>query len=203
MNKLQAMNWLIEKVTRWPLSNGGVKSTPEGWAWGQFYKGDIQLYKLEPTVIYADCHIEQQEWLDGASPAKIDRTIDQMVEQVTKGIPLKDSIQSMVDCLNRALPPQVKAHPKKIYIAGPMTGHEDFNRPAFNDADSVLSGCGNVILNPAILPDGLSQPEYMQICLAMVMCADAIYLLKGWENSKGAMAELSLAEKLNLEIIEE
>lgn len=52
----------------------------------------------------------------------------------------------------------------KIYIAGPMTGYENYNRPMFNAvAQQMLSG-GHVALNPATLPDGLSQREYMDIC---------------------------------------
>lgn len=89
----------------------------------------------------------------------------------------------------------------KIYIAGPMTGLPRFNRPAFNHAALELSFEGHTILNPASLPDGLSQAEYMDICLAMLRCADGVYLLKGWENSDGAIVERALAKKLGLEII--
>lgn len=89
----------------------------------------------------------------------------------------------------------------KIYIAGPMTGLVEFNRPAFMFTAAKLTGRGHVALNPAVLPDGLSQAEYMDICLAMLRCAHAIYLLDGWEKSAGARAEKALAEKLRLEII--
>lgn len=41
----------------------------------------------------------------------------------------------------------------------------------------------------------------MDICLAMLRCADVIYLLKGWESSPGARAEKALAEKLELQVI--
>lgn len=92
---------------------------------------------------------------------------------------------------------------KKIYIAGPMTGYENFNRKSFNDAAVVCIGNGGIPLNPAILPPGLTQGQYMDICLAMIRAADAIYLLKGYEESKGAMAELAYAEKLELDIIEQ
>ena len=92
---------------------------------------------------------------------------------------------------------------QKIYIAGPMQGYENFNRPAFNDAVTVLLMQGYIALSPAILPDGLTQAEYMQIDLAMLQCCDAIYMLKGWEESAGAMAELSLAMKLGLKVIHE
>jgi hypothetical protein len=91
----------------------------------------------------------------------------------------------------------------KIYIAGPMTGYENFNRAEFNAAACDLGYEHDAVLNPAILPDGLSQREYMDICFAMIRSADAIYLLKGYEESKGAMAELAYAEKLELEIIEQ
>ncbi|KAA0547787.1 DUF4406 domain-containing protein [Citrobacter braakii] len=90
---------------------------------------------------------------------------------------------------------------RKIYIAGPMTGLPDFNRPAFKAAALDLSLQGNAVLNPATLPDGLSQAEYMDICVAMIRCADAIYLLQNWEQSLGARAEIALARKLELEII--
>ncbi|WP_312227582.1 DUF4406 domain-containing protein [Pseudescherichia sp.] len=89
----------------------------------------------------------------------------------------------------------------RIYIAGPMSGLSDYNRPAFWFMDMTLSAKGHTVLNPASLPDGLTQPQYMDICLAMLRCAEAIYLLRGWEESAGAVAEKALAEKLQLEII--
>ncbi|CAH3647104.1 TPA: DUF4406 domain-containing protein [Citrobacter freundii] len=89
----------------------------------------------------------------------------------------------------------------KIYIAGPMSGLVEFNRPAFMFTAAKLTGQGHTALNPAILPDGLSQAEYMDICLAMLRCAEVIYLLKGWESSPGARAEKALAEKLELQVI--
>ncbi|USR61585.1 DUF4406 domain-containing protein [Lelliottia amnigena] len=89
----------------------------------------------------------------------------------------------------------------KIYIAGPMTGLVEFNRPAFMFTAAKLTGRGHVALNPAVLPDGLTQAQYMDICLAMLRCAHAIYMLDGWEKSAGARAEKALAEKLRLEII--
>lgn len=89
----------------------------------------------------------------------------------------------------------------KVYIAGPMTGLPNFNRKAFNDAAMMIAENKHVALNPAVLPDGLTQAEYMDICLAMLRCADAIYMLEGWEHSAGARAENALAEKLEMEII--
>ncbi|MFZ4835924.1 DUF4406 domain-containing protein [Rouxiella sp. Mn2063] len=89
----------------------------------------------------------------------------------------------------------------KIYIAGPMSGLPDFNRPEFNVARTLLKLDGHSVLSPAILPDGFEQREYMDICIAMVRCVDCVYMLKGWEKSAGARAEHALAEKLNLKII--
>lgn len=62
----------------------------------------------------------------------------------------------------------------------------DYNRAAFNAKASELMSEGHIVLNPAVLPGGLCQSEYMDICLAMVRSADAIYLLKGWEASAGS-----------------
>lgn len=87
-----------------------------------------------------------------------------------------------------------------VYIAGPMSGIANFNRAAFDIAAQALQREGHSALNPATLPDGLSQRQYMQICLGMLFCADAIYLLDGWIHSAGARAEFALAEKLGLDI---
>ncbi|WP_163380415.1 DUF4406 domain-containing protein [Enterobacter hormaechei] len=86
----------------------------------------------------------------------------------------------------------------KVYIAGPMSGYDQFNRPAFHAAERNLRENENVVLNPATLPDGLSQAQYMDICFAMLRCADAVYMLAGWEESAGARTEHALAEKLEL-----
>lgn len=90
---------------------------------------------------------------------------------------------------------------RKVYIAGPMSGLPDCNRTAFHLAADYLHALGRVVLNPASLPPGLTEPEYMQIGLTMMMCCDEIYLLDGWDQSYGARAELALAKKLDLRIV--
>ncbi|WP_215395420.1 DUF4406 domain-containing protein [Klebsiella pneumoniae] len=85
----------------------------------------------------------------------------------------------------------------KIYIAGPMTGRENFNREAFNKEAERLTRHGHTVLNPASLPDGLEQREYMDICFAMLCCADAILMLPSWQTSSGATAGTSLCPGKN------
>lgn len=91
----------------------------------------------------------------------------------------------------------------RVYIAGPMTGYENFNRAAFFAKAAELFQRRAIPLNPAVLPDGLTQAQYMDICFAMIRAADGIHLLKGWEKSKGALAELAYAEKLGIAITQD
>lgn len=88
----------------------------------------------------------------------------------------------------------------KIYIAGPMSGLAHFNRPAFHDAAHGVIEQGHTPLNPATLPNGLKQSEYMDICFAMARAADRLIMLPGWEQSAGAVAEYHYAKKLGLPI---
>lgn len=90
-----------------------------------------------------------------------------------------------------------------IYIAGPMTGMPNYNREAFFKKAMELRRQGYVVLTPSVLPAGLSQHHYMDICLAMVRSSEAIYMLSGWDSSDGAVAEHALASKLALTIIYE
>ena len=67
--------------------------------------------------------------------------------------------------------------------------------PAFNTEALHQQQKGHVVLNPATLPDGLTQQQYMQLCCPMVMMADEVIMLPAWINSQGATAEFNLAMK--------
>lgn len=47
---------------------------------------------------------------------------------------------------------------KKIYLAGPITGVEGY-REAFRKWEEHYRGRGYTVLNPAVLPEGLSPDE--------------------------------------------
>jgi len=91
---------------------------------------------------------------------------------------------------------------KRIYIAGPMTGHIELNFPAFHAAAARIREAGHVAINPAeINPDAsMSWKECMKSDIAALVTCDAIHLLPGWENSKGATLEAHIAERLEIEV---
>ncbi len=88
-----------------------------------------------------------------------------------------------------------------VYIAGRMTGTEDYGRAAFRAAAREIAAAGDTPLSPAILPTTLKKESYMPICLAMIQAADAVYMLQGWEQSGGATIEKLYAEYQHKEIM--
>ncbi len=117
----------------------------------------------------------------------------------------------------------------RIYLAGPMRGYKDFNFPLFFSTTASLRGQGHTVFNPAerdtnahgaekLKSDKGSESEvaknlgYTSLQLARecfaadtkFICeeADAIYLLPGWEKSKGAIAERALGIAIGLTITE-
>lgn len=83
----------------------------------------------------------------------------------------------------------------KIYIAGKIAGDQEY-REKFGKAAKALHDQGHTVLNPAILPEGLEQADYMRICLAMLDSADLAVFLPDYQESAGAMVEWAYCQRI-------
>lgn len=87
----------------------------------------------------------------------------------------------------------------KIYIAGKISG-DPIYRARFEAAENAVKEMykdkSPVVLNPAILPDGLTQEDYMQITNAMLRSADIAVFLPNSHESEGAMIEWRWCKKV-------
>jgi hypothetical protein len=89
----------------------------------------------------------------------------------------------------------------RIYISGPMTGHDNHNFPMFHAAADRFRHAGWDVANPADNFGGrkdLPRATYLRADVAMLAECDAIALLPGWERSAGATLEAVLAAELGL-----
>jgi len=84
----------------------------------------------------------------------------------------------------------------KIYISGPITGTDDY-RERFAIAEDYFTSLGYEVINPAkvnaSLPESTTYDQYMAMDYVMLDMADAIYMMPGWEKSKGACIEYGYA----------
>ena len=90
---------------------------------------------------------------------------------------------------------------KKIYIAGAITNNPNYIHQ-FCAAEEKLKGDGHIVINP-VKNEGFTCREYINMGLCELMHCDAIYLLKDYELSAGAMLEYEYAKTVGLEIIKE
>lgn len=94
--------------------------------------------------------------------------------------------------------------PIRCYIAGPMTGIQDLNFPAFHRAAASLCGQGFDVVNPAEInaDPNAAWNQCMREDIAQLVTCDQIALLPGWERSRGATIEARLAADLGMKRIE-
>ena len=92
---------------------------------------------------------------------------------------------------------------KRVYIAGPMTGVAELNFPAFHAAAALLRADGWHVENPAEInaDPKAGWLECMRTDIARLATCDAIYMLLGWERSKGASLEHHIARALDFQVI--
>lgn len=89
--------------------------------------------------------------------------------------------------------------PLKVFLSGPISSRMETYKEEFDDAARIVSEAGHLPLNPATLPIGMENRDYMRICLAMLDSADLLLQLPGWGKSAGAIAERTVAMKTGVE----
>jgi len=94
---------------------------------------------------------------------------------------------------------------KSVYISGAMNGNEDYEKQ-FEEARCRLSVYGARIIIPSELGKILkgyyqtniydipNYSDYLLFDLAFIADTDVLFILKGYENSLGCMAEISFAK---------
>lgn len=88
-----------------------------------------------------------------------------------------------------------------VYIAGPITGKDDHNKPAFREAARLWGKKGWNAIDPLALDaDDHSQSWdfYMRRDIKLLVDADVIALLPGWRESRGATTEATIAGMLDI-----
>lgn len=89
----------------------------------------------------------------------------------------------------------------KLYIAGPMSGIEEHNFPAFYLAEAQLREAGYRVVNPASVNQiGTPWTDCLKKDLKKLLDCDGLALLPGWEHSRGATLEHDVAERLEYPI---
>lgn len=92
----------------------------------------------------------------------------------------------------------------KVYIAGPVSGLDfDKVKRAFSTAADLLKAKGCEVVNPIeLVPDPETEwKDAMRSCIKALADCDAIALLEGWQESKGARVEFELARSLQFPTI--
>lgn len=97
-----------------------------------------------------------------------------------------------------------------VYLAGPMTGHPDYNRAGFAEAERYARAQGWDVASPqntdpthdGPCPAGDRHttaagshpyPCWVRASLRMMLDCDAVLMLPGWRRSRGANLEHTVA----------
>lgn len=99
---------------------------------------------------------------------------------------------------------------RRLYLSGLVSGggllpdtEIDRRREAFARAAAVLRGLGYEVVNPCEEPqDAASWADYMRRHIPVMCGCDAVVLLPGWAESRGAVLEVFIAQQVGVQVSE-
>lgn len=99
-----------------------------------------------------------------------------------------------------------------VYISGPMTKVEDFNRASFQHARRYAEQTGRTAIVPGVgefynaneLETLTAEPDHREAWLRKdvndILRCDSVWVLEGWENSRGSTFEVLIALELGIPV---
>lgn len=92
----------------------------------------------------------------------------------------------------------------KLYLSGAIAHLDlDARKMAFKQKEEELSGYGFEVFNPFDngLPDDAPWREHMRADIKKLLECDYIYMMLGWEKSKGCKLELDVASSCGISVM--
>lgn len=88
----------------------------------------------------------------------------------------------------------------RLYVIGPVTGRENLNREAFEDARAKLEQAGYDVTIPhdVVLPR-TTHSVAMRLSIKTMLCCDGVAALIDWDESEGAKLEKRVAKACGIE----
>lgn len=90
-----------------------------------------------------------------------------------------------------------------VYLSGGITNVPNYLE-RFSRAEELLNKRGLAAINPAkvnfMMPVQTTYDQYMQMSMTMLSFCSDIYMIEGWENSKGATWERDYAMRNGIEV---
>lgn len=93
---------------------------------------------------------------------------------------------------------------EKCYISGAIAHHDmEERKGAFAEAEERLRRLGMEPVNPFRngLPEEAHWREHMRADIRLLLDCEYIYMLEGWELSKGAKLELDVASSCGIKVL--
>lgn len=93
---------------------------------------------------------------------------------------------------------------KKVYISGAIAHHDLAERKAaFKAAERELAEMGFAPVNPFDngVPQEAHYTHHMRADIGLLVGCDYIYMLRGWELSKGAKLEHDVATSCGIKVL--
>ena len=88
----------------------------------------------------------------------------------------------------------------RVYISGAISSDPNY-REKFSRIKEQLESKGFEVITPTILPEGLTQEQYLHVDYALIDICEGVYFMKDWKTSPGANKE-HLYARLREKIIE-
>lgn len=94
---------------------------------------------------------------------------------------------------------------KRVFISGPISDTNDYME-RFRAAENLLKSKGFLAVNPTMFSKHLLEcefqwEEFMKITYSLLKQCSKIYMLRGWEQSKGAHREYLYALSQGINVI--
>lgn len=91
----------------------------------------------------------------------------------------------------------------RLYISGKITNNPNYKED-FGKAEKWLLSKGITPINPCKINDicdKLTYEEFMKVDYCLIDLCDGLFMLKGWQDSKGALSEMCYAKSLGKKIL--
>tara|TARA_R110000782_G_scaffold102791_7_gene190229 strand:+ start:10203 stop:10538 length:336 start_codon:yes stop_codon:yes gene_type:complete len=90
-----------------------------------------------------------------------------------------------------------------VYLSGAISNRTPAEAKAhFKEVQNQLTGAGYTVVNPMVIETN-DWFEGMKQCIKKLVDCNYVFMLNGWQDSRGALIERTLAMELNIPVVYE